>query len=346
MSQDEMRPRSYKGKPAFDRSNKRATNYLGTVQAMCELIDNSIEANARNIGIIVVIDGRLGRGRQPIKSIHLVDDGDGMSRELLHSAVCENSGNKRQLGDGDNRRRKLGKYGVGLPLASSTQADLWDVLTWTESEGAWVCGIDWNDVEFQNTLMVHPPERAEIPTPLLEAFGLTEATSGSVVSWWELDHVVCNWRTTRGLVGNVTRELGRVYRKLLEQEDDAIEIKMAIMDSRDNFSEPELISINDPLYLTPGTPVLGPDYLDNWDTGTPLGVQFAIEGAPEGFLQVLVPNEATGELTEDIIHVRASTVATNIELWSTVGSLVRGHGVRRLVETKGFPSFGREEKSC
>ena len=153
-----------------------------------------------------------------------------MSRELLHSAVCENSG-----------------ISVSF-MTATTAAASWASTAWaslaprsrslgrahsTESEGA--CrGIDWNDVEFQNTLMVHPPERAEIPT-LAGGIRLTEAirVGRELV---ELDHGL--YRGPRAALGKRHEGIGRVYRKLLEQEDDPIEIKMAIMDSRDNFSNP------------------------------------------------------------------------------------------------------------
>jgi sensor histidine kinase regulating citrate/malate metabolism len=98
--------------------SQRASGYKSTMHALAELIDNSFDANATKVRIILLESTR--GGRRHIEEILICDDGDGMSEEVLQGAL--------QFGNTTNtemeemvRLSKKGKFGYGLPNASLSQ---------------------------------------------------------------------------------------------------------------------------------------------------------------------------------------------------------------------------------
>ena len=86
-------------------------NDFDTVTAYGEVVDNSIEAGAKN----VKIQFRVQHGRYGFESIECVafgDDGEGMNDETLHRCL--------QLGWSSryNKRDGIGRFGVGMTLAA------------------------------------------------------------------------------------------------------------------------------------------------------------------------------------------------------------------------------------
>ncbi|MDE0086070.1 MAG: ATP-binding protein [Candidatus Poribacteria bacterium] len=77
--------------------------------AIGELIDNSVQAEAKRIDIIPKIDGSV------ITQISVVDDGDGMDEETLNG--CPQLGFSTRYND----REGLGRFGVGATYASISQ---------------------------------------------------------------------------------------------------------------------------------------------------------------------------------------------------------------------------------
>jgi len=91
----------------------------GFDSAIADLVDNSIDAHARNIVIRFVLRGGLARG------LLVVDDGDGMDEAGVDGAM--------RLGKPkDNSTNKLGHFGMGLKSASFSQASTLTVLTCKE----------------------------------------------------------------------------------------------------------------------------------------------------------------------------------------------------------------------
>ena len=89
-----------------------ASGYRSTAAAVSEIIDNSIEAHAKNIEIIV-FDKLNDRGIKKITKIAIVDDGTGMDNEVLATSLQFGNGSKL------NSRKGLGRFGIGLPNSSS-----------------------------------------------------------------------------------------------------------------------------------------------------------------------------------------------------------------------------------
>jgi len=85
-------------------------------EAVADLVDNSIDANAKNLLI------RLVRSDDSILRVVVVDDGDGMDENILREAMRFGGGTPKTDG-------KLGKYGIGLKAASLSQAKTVIVLS-------------------------------------------------------------------------------------------------------------------------------------------------------------------------------------------------------------------------
>lgn len=95
--------------------------YKSTVSALSEIIDNSIQANAKNIDIIIVRN--TTRDYDEIDEILIIDDGDGMDTAIFDKALQMSSGSR------SNAKSGLGKYGQGLPNSSISQTKRVEVFT-------------------------------------------------------------------------------------------------------------------------------------------------------------------------------------------------------------------------
>lgn len=91
--------------------------------AICDIIDNSVQAQARNVYVEIgrekhVSDARINNVREYL----IVDDGIGMSREQMLNALALGS-------DADYEQHSLSKFGLGLKSASFSQGEVLEVIS-------------------------------------------------------------------------------------------------------------------------------------------------------------------------------------------------------------------------
>jgi hypothetical protein len=91
--------------------------------AIADLVDNSIDANAQMVRI------RILRDHSVLKGVVIADDGSGMTETLLRDAMA--FGRRTSAG-----KSRLGKYGLGLKSASFSQCSKLTVLSRPRSGGA------------------------------------------------------------------------------------------------------------------------------------------------------------------------------------------------------------------
>src|SRR5438046_1703608 len=103
----------------------RDSGYKGTASAVSELVDNSIQALAKHVWISI---GASGDAQYPIR-IAVADDGVGMDKATLRQAL--RFGGSSRFND----RAGLGRYGMGLPNSSLSQARRVEVYTWQREAG-------------------------------------------------------------------------------------------------------------------------------------------------------------------------------------------------------------------
>lgn len=291
-------------------SFEKNAGYKSTVHALAELVDNAFEASAKNVTIVL----RLNRPQQ-LDAIAVGDDGTGMTPELLQMAVCEKAGKylSRQWTTGSGSRRKLGKYGVGLPKSSISQCNRFTVWSWTAGlstshrNGIDILDKDWIDSGAQ----VEESVREDPPTEWLAAARLTDASAGTLVLWEDLDGLTwsrARWGQHSGLIPNIEFDFGRVYRKLITGPDPEFTMRVVVLDQKmKEKEEPFTIGANDPLYVTPGLNVPKETLEDGalWPPDDPLFDEITKSVRKDTEMAVEVPLR-DGNVTEVQVRWRAS----------------------------------------
>jgi len=244
------------GRHSFEKNS----GYKSTVHAIAELIDNSAEADATEITVVLMVDHRDSR----LLKIAVGDNGQGMKPDILQCAICEKSGTHldRQSGSCSTGRRKYGKYGVGLPKASISQCNKFTVWSWTKSgpKTAYRNGIDIEDEEWIKAgAKVSDCKKDAAPADWIKAAGLEKADTGTLVIWERLDGLTwarARWGENSGLIPNLEFNIGRTYRHLLGGQKPEIKVLIHVID--EGFRDVErttAVGPNDPLYCMPGCKV-------------------------------------------------------------------------------------------
>lgn len=93
--------------------------------AICDIIDNSVMANAKNIHILIQRENNSynDNKRGNVSDYYIVDDGSGMSENTLLKAL--------ELGSTEEgyATETLSKFGLGLKSASFSQGDLLEIIS-------------------------------------------------------------------------------------------------------------------------------------------------------------------------------------------------------------------------
>ena len=205
----------------------RDTGYKSTGAAIAELVDNAIEAEATEIDIqIEPIESAEGKQ----VAIRVADNGTGMKPQVLRLAL--QFGGSTRFGS----RKAAGRYGMGLPNGSLSQARRVEVFTWTRPGQVWTTYLDVDEIAAGRLQHVPPPKR--FPQSSLVAKG----PSGTVVSLTRCDRLDC--RRIRTLEEKLAPELGRLFRKHL-YEGKSLRLNG------------QTVSPLDPLFLRPGQNLTG-----------------------------------------------------------------------------------------
>jgi len=231
------------------------SGYKNAAYALAELMDNSIQAKAKQVELLC-IEKRVAinrTNRDRVESIGVLDNGQGMTSEVLQLAL--------QFGNGTRLEEKnhtgMGKFGMGLPSASISQARKVEVWSWLDSiESAMYTYLDVHEIVSGEMTQIPNPIKKAIPEEWLKV-GKNFDKSGTLVVWTGLDR--CIWKTGDAIISNSEFLIGRMYRKFLN--NDKVKIRMATFDgdakARTQKSE-KFAKPNDPLYLMSNTSTPSP----------------------------------------------------------------------------------------
>lgn len=200
----------------------RDTGYRSTGAAVAELIDNSIQARAKNIRVFVRDDLAAGD-----IVIGVMDDGSGMDGATLRRAL--QFGGSMRFGDRDG----LGRFGMGLPNASVSQARRVDVYTWRSPNACIGSHLDVDDIAAGRIEEIPTVRRSAVPTWAQEHRNY----SGTLVLWSRCDRL--DNRRVSTVVRKLHELIGRMFRHFIWRG-----VKFRIND------EP-VVGI-DPLFIQPG----------------------------------------------------------------------------------------------
>lgn len=170
----------------------RDSGYRSTSFAIAELIDNSLEAGATLVELIAEEDNS-GSVILTIK-----DNGKGMSPQVLECAL-QFGGSSRF-----NSRQGSGRYGMGLPNSSLSQARRVDVYSWQDKSTVWWSYLDIDEINSK--------KRISLPTPTVFKRRLNEviSDSGTIVKWSKCDKL--DHKRFSLLISRLTYDLGRIFR--------------------------------------------------------------------------------------------------------------------------------------
>jgi len=183
----------------------RDSGYKGTASAISELIDNSLQAEADEISILLAeVEGEF-----PVE-VTVVDNGCGMDPFTLRQAL--RFGGSSRFGD----RSGLGRYGMGLPNCSLSQACRVTVYTWQTLDATRrVRRTAIPDKVYVSYLDVDEIARGElshVPLPrVAQAYpAQCLGKSGTLVHWEQCDRL--DNRRISTLARKLSAELGRRFR--------------------------------------------------------------------------------------------------------------------------------------
>jgi hypothetical protein len=169
----------------------RESGYLNISTALAELVDNSLQASATTVAIRIHRASSNG-----LPEILIEDDGVGMSKEELE--LCLRFGGSSRF-DG---RQSFGRFGMGLPAASLSQARRVEVTAWRGGGHERTVVLDLDGVVSGTD-----------PTLTADAGPPSSSESGCRVRWLQCDRI--EYQRLAWLERSLHRELGRMYRRFL-----------------------------------------------------------------------------------------------------------------------------------
>ena len=242
------------GKSIVDIKNMgdalRNTGYKNIESAVAEIVDNSVEAEAKDV-FVILREGIALSGRKVVNEMGFLDNGIGMNDEVLSSCLGIGASTRQA-------RRGMGRFGVGLPQASLHACPRIEVYSWQNGiKNAKKVFLDINKIKEGVQTEIEDPIETDIPDPYVDYIKYQEESneydfskSGSLVIWKDCDRVKPK---TRGpLISRLEFTLGQKFRYFIH--DKVCKIKI-ICDENREFSTDVLP--NDPLMLMDDNMILG-----------------------------------------------------------------------------------------
>src|SRR5438128_5667645 len=154
----------------------RDSGYKGTTSAIAELVDNSLQAGARQVQIWIEKDP--ADETYPLV-VAVQDDGHGMDTATLLQAL--RFGGSTRFND----RSGTGRYGMGLPNSSLSQARFVAVYTWRRPGMPLMSYLDVDAIAASEMTDVPQPKPTDFPRwcPRLAS------KTGTLVVWQRCDRL-------------------------------------------------------------------------------------------------------------------------------------------------------------
>jgi Histidine kinase-, DNA gyrase B-, and HSP90-like ATPase len=213
-------------------SSLRDVGYNDTTSALCEHVDNAIQAGATEIRVYFNQPNKKGANKGRI-DVAVYDNGNGMSPSVLK--VATSFGGSMTF----DKRSGIGRFGMGMKTAALSMSPVLEIYSWQEVGGYYSMTLDVEAIGNSRSNMVELPEadfHAEIPEELADilirpmayptsldeqqllatkAQDLPEALgrSGSIVFMPSCDRLT--YAKSKTLTDHATAEMSRVYRRFI-----------------------------------------------------------------------------------------------------------------------------------
>ncbi len=222
----------------------RDSGYKNAAYAIAELVDNALQADAKCVEVLCKENEEFvsQRSRRRVQQIAVVDDGCGMTADVLRCAL--QFGNGERLDD----RSGIGRFGMGLPNSSISQARRVDVWSWQAGHSSALHSyLDLDEMERGELRDVPAPTPRVVPREWLAISATASAAkSGTLVLWSKLDK--CDWKTAKAIFNNSEFTIGRIYRYFLQNGRARIRMAAFFAEEREPYLDSDARP-NDPLYL-------------------------------------------------------------------------------------------------
>ncbi len=230
----------------------RDVGYNHTTSALCEHIDNAIQANATQVRIFFRQSGKKGSYSTDVA---VYDDGCGMPPNVLKVSMA--FGGSMNFGNRDG----IARFGMGMKTAALSMAPMFEVYSWQEPAAIYRMALDVDEIGKERSNLVQLPDPSlisELPDEVAdflkkpvswpdasdqELFSvgnddLEEALgfSGTIVYMPQCDRLT--YAQARTLAEHATRETSRIYRR-------------AIADGLKLYVNNRVVEAFDPTYAMP-----------------------------------------------------------------------------------------------
>jgi hypothetical protein len=203
----------------------RDSGYKTTASAVAELVDNSLQAGA------TVVDIRVSESGESVDFM-VIDNGCGMDAPTLREAL--RFGGSSRFDD----RNGMGRYGMGLPNASVSQARHVGVFSWRKHQAPLWSYLDVDAIARGEMSVVPEPVSRALP----DSAGKVQFSTGTIVTWSRCDRL--DNRRISTMCRKLHESLGRIFRYFIWGD-----VKILVNDQA-------VVGI-DPLFLHPKSPAIG-----------------------------------------------------------------------------------------
>ena len=289
---------------AFIDSGYKSTDY-----ALAEILDNSIEAGAKNIHILIVqaIERRV-RSVWQVNKILVLDDGCGMAPELLSRVLTFGYGTHLKTTDkiGSNAFGRMGKYGVGLPNASISQCDETKVYSWLAPDKIYVSELSIPKIrnrERRGQTLARHTSLPRFVQEMMEANKIEISSTGTIVQWDNLERI--NWLRSSTVIDHIEKTVGRIYRKFIH--DKRLNLTVSVFNDN-NYQNPVLplrcLRPNDPLFLMDNS--IAHDFIDQQKAPIdgPLFKPYSVLELENKDFFIVPVEQRDGSVIEAIVNLR------------------------------------------
>jgi len=274
----------------------RDAGYRDTSMALAELVDNSIQAEADNVRILAIEENvSVQRTVTNVSSLAVYDDGHGMAPDVLEICLAFAQGTRL------NTRSGIGRFGVGLPLASISQCKRVTVYSWQEGK-CFTTYLDIDEVKKSKQQTTNDVEKCEIPGDILRHLDIPIKEHGSLILWEDCDRL--DLKRTQTLVRRMEASFCRIYRHFLDDDNTygrQRDIRILIVKpDADQVTNINLLP-NDPLYL------MTPNNLPGFEN----------EATNESYGEVQkIPVRFGNKGKKSVVEIRYSIIRPDIARWT------------------------------
>ncbi|MCY4299659.1 MAG: ATP-binding protein [Flavobacteriaceae bacterium] len=216
-----------------------SSGYKSPTYAIAEIIDNSIDAKAKNIEIVLIEENTREGGRYSkfISDVFFIDDGNGMDDIKINGCL------KFSDGEGASKSR-IGAFGVGLPNSSIFVGRRVEVYS-KDSTGKW--NYVFLDLDDQARRGEPGYDDSIVKTPNFKKQNLyiDVQKNSTIVRWSKIRNIGA--RKSETVIDRTQKLIGRIYRYALDNV--SITFSSKISENKDFDIKNKKTLPYDPLFL-------------------------------------------------------------------------------------------------